>query len=89
MTYNIDIINLCINHYANNIKISKIASILNISIMNIYLWIKKYNYFFLIIYSLRKKIITILKILNLMDLLKFIYTKLKYVIMLIIIMVVL
>ena len=47
MTYNIDIINLCINHYANNIKISKIASILNISIMNIYLWIKKYNYFFL------------------------------------------
>jgi transposase len=47
MTYNIDIINLGINHYANNIKISKIASILNISIMNIYLWIKKYNYFFL------------------------------------------
>ena len=46
MTYNIDIINLCIFHYANNIKIANIASILNISIPTIYLWIHKYKHFF-------------------------------------------
>ena len=46
MTYKIDIINLCIYHYSNNIKISKIATILNVSISTIYIWIQKYEYFF-------------------------------------------
>ena len=46
MTYNIDIINLSIYHYNNNTKIKDIAKNLNLSIQIIYLWIKKYNYYF-------------------------------------------
>lgn len=46
MTYNIDIINLCIYHYSLKTKLTKISSILNISKQTIYKWIFLYkNYF--------------------------------------------
>ena len=46
MTYSIDIINLCITHFSDNISVTKISEIINVSVANIYIWISKYNYNF-------------------------------------------
>lgn len=46
MTYGYEVINLYIQHY-NNIKISEIAKIINVSSVTIHRWIYKYNYYFI------------------------------------------
>jgi len=47
MTYNCEVINLCIYHYNNHTKIQKISKITNISSVTIHRWIYKYNYNFI------------------------------------------
>ena len=47
MTYSNDIINLCIQHFNNKIKVPKISQLTNVSSITIYRWIYKYNYFFI------------------------------------------
>ena len=43
MTYNIDIINLSINHYNKIKNIQKVSTLLNISHSTLYRWYQKYN----------------------------------------------
>ena len=62
MTYNLEVINLCIFHYNNNTKISQISKITNISSVTIHRWIYKYNYYFINNISLNDE--EILKIKN-------------------------
>jgi len=47
MTYSNEVINLCILHYNNNVKISQISKMTNVSSMTIHRWVCKYNYYFI------------------------------------------
>ena len=47
MTYSNEIINLCIQHYNNNINVPKTSLMTNVSSITIYRWIDKYNYYFI------------------------------------------
>lgn len=56
MVYEIDIINVCIYHYSINTKILNISKMLNISKQIIYIWINKYNFYFVNNIQLTKEI---------------------------------